>query len=124
MEKVKISRGSWFLCRPGGDGLMWFGHVEDVFRRFGCDGEAWVLVKAKWYRAPRGRQVPRGITAPLDMQLRCPVVSARPIEAPTGPWYLPESIVPWHCMALPHPRSNMVLGVIARHWHHSGNGIS
>lgn len=49
VEKVKISRGSWFLCRPGGDGLMWFGQVEDVFRHFGCDGEARVLVKAEWY---------------------------------------------------------------------------
>ncbi|GIL51930.1 hypothetical protein Vafri_7866, partial [Volvox africanus] len=39
---VKLEEGSWFLCRPDGDGAvqqaMWFGKVNAILRHRGGDG--------------------------------------------------------------------------------------
>ena len=121
VEKLKISARAWFLCRPGGDGgNLWFGQVQEVMRHCGGDGEVRALVKANWHtqpKWPRRSQVPAGLTLPFDAQLRCPVISPTPVVSRDGPWYLPESIVPWPCMAVQHPRYRQVMVVLARHWH-------
>ncbi len=121
VEKLKISVGAWFLCRPGGDGgTLWFGQVQEVLRHGGGDGEMRALVKANWHtqpKWPRRSQVPAGLTLPFDAQLRCPVISPTPVASRDGPWYLPESIVPWPCHAVQHPRYRQVMVVLARHWH-------
>lgn len=120
VEKMKISAGSWFLCRPGGDGAFWFGQVQEVMRHCGGDGEFRALVKAKWHTQPRWSrrgQAPAGLMLPFDAQMRCPVISSTPTASRDGPWYLPESIVPWPCLAVEHPRYRQVLVMLARHWH-------
>ncbi|EFJ48161.1 hypothetical protein VOLCADRAFT_104850 [Volvox carteri f. nagariensis] len=90
---LALEAGKWFLSRPAPeDPTMWFGRVQGIIAHVGPDGRERVVLMADWFPAT------------VDTTMRCPVVSSMPVVHPDGPWWFAETVVPWDCWALPHPR--------------------
>ena len=116
---VKLSRGSWFMCRAANDlPDWWFGRVVEVVLHKGADDTERALVRAEWFTGATKEEA-GAVSVPICDQILAPVVASRPanIIVETGPWYLPEAIVPWPCHLEPHPGNPNVQVALARHWH-------
>ncbi len=54
------------------------------------------IVRAEWYDTPPRSRAGYGVAWPFDQHLECPVFGTTPgmVDQETGPWYLPQAIVP------------------------------
>ncbi len=117
---MKLNVGSWFFCHPDGSSeLLYFGHVQGLYKHRDGAGAVRAWVKATWYHTYQktGRRGEQPVLKHYDPDIRCPLLSNEVYDHVDGPWFMAQGIVPWPCLVVDHPRDRNTKVALARHWH-------